>query len=82
MKFERLGDAVGQFLVAARLRRILEEAEHPLMHAAEIGKAAGGEGAQQIQRRRRLPVRHQLALRIGHARLRAVKAMSLTMSPR
>ena len=38
------------------------------MHAAEIGKAAGGEGAQQVQRRRRLPVRHQLALRIGHAR--------------
>ena len=67
---QRVRDAIGQFLVAARLRRILEEAEHPLMHAAEIGKAAGRERAQQVQRRRRLPVRHQLALRIGDARFR------------
>ena len=69
-EIQRVGDAVGQFLVAARLRRILHETEHPLMHAAEIGVAAGGEGAQQVQRRGRLPVRHQLALRIGHARFR------------
>ena len=68
---QRVGNAIGQFLVAARLRRILQEAEHPLMHAAEIGEAAGREGAQQVQRRRRLPIGHQLALRIGHARLPA-----------
>ena len=65
---ERLGNAVGQLLVAAGLRRILEEAEHPLMHAGEIGVAAGRERAQQVERRGRLPVGHQLALRIGHAR--------------
>ncbi len=69
-EIQRVGDAVGQFLVTPRLRRILQEAEHPLMHAAEIGKAAGGEGAQQVQGRRRLAVGHQLALRIGDARLR------------
>ena len=40
------------------------------MHAAEIGKTAGGERAQQIERRRRLPVRHQLALWIRDTRLR------------
>ena len=40
------------------------------MHAAEIGKAAGRERAEQIERRRRLAVGHQLALRIGDARLR------------
>ena len=39
------------------------------MHAAEIGVAAGRERAQQVERRRRLPVGHQLPLRIGHARL-------------
>ena len=69
-EIERLGNAVGQLLVAARLRRILQEAEHPLMHAAEIGEAAGRERAQQVQRRRRLAIGHQLALRIGHARFR------------
>ena len=31
------------------------------MHAVEIGIAAGGEGAQQVQRRRRLPVGLELA---------------------
>ena len=67
---QRVRDAIGQFLVPARLRRILEETEHPLMHAAEIGKAAGRERAQQVQRRGRLPVRHQLALRIGNPRFR------------
>ena len=65
---ERVRDAVGQLLVAAGLRGILEEAQHPLMHAAEIGEAAGGEGAQQVQRRGRLAIGHQLALGVGDAR--------------
>jgi hypothetical protein len=39
------------------------------MHAAEIGKAAGRKRAEQVERRRRLPIGHQLALRIGDARL-------------
>jgi hypothetical protein len=67
---QRIRDAVRQFLVTARLRGILEEAEHPLVHAAEIGEAAGRKRTQQVQRRRRLAIRHQLALRIGGARLR------------
>jgi hypothetical protein len=56
-EIQRIGNAVRQFLVTARLLRILDEAEHPLMHAAEIGEAAGRERAQQVQRRRRLAVR-------------------------
>src|SRR3954469_23365318 len=34
-------NAVRQFLVASRLRGILQEPKHPLVHAAQIGKAAG-----------------------------------------
>ena len=51
-EIQRLGNAVGQLLVAAGLRGILEEAEHPLMHAGEVGVAAGRESAEQVQRRR------------------------------
>ena len=40
------------------------------MHVAEVGVAAAGEGAQQVERRRRLPVGLELPARIGHARLR------------
>ena len=39
------------------------------MHVLEAGIAALREGAQQVERRRRLPVGHLLARRIGHARL-------------
>ncbi|MDF9865771.1 hypothetical protein M2437_004753 [Methylorubrum pseudosasae] len=35
------------------------------MRVLEVGVAAGGEGAQQVQRRRRLPVGLELAARIG-----------------
>ena len=47
-EIQRVRDAIGQFLVPARLRGILEETEHPLMHAAEIGEAAGRKGTQQV----------------------------------
>src|SRR5262245_25180066 len=50
-EIQRLGNAVGQFLVASGLRGILEEAEHPLMHAGEVGIAAGCDGTEQVQRR-------------------------------
>ncbi len=40
------------------------------MHVLEAGIAALREGAQKVERRRRLPVGHLLARRIGHARLR------------
>ena len=66
---ERLGNAIRQFDVAPRLRRVLDEAEHPLPHAREIGVAALREGAQQIERRRRLAIGLDLPARIGTARL-------------
>ena len=40
------------------------------MRVGQIGVAAGGEGAQQVQGRRRLPVRLKLPARIGRARCR------------
>ena len=40
------------------------------MHVVEVGVAALGEGAQQVQRRRRLAIGLEQRLRIGHARLR------------
>ena len=67
---ERLGDAVGEFLVALGLRAVLDEAEHPAMRVLEICITAVGEGAQQVERRRRLAVSLELAARIGLARLR------------
>ena len=67
---ERLGDAVGDLLVALGLRAVLDEAEHPAVGVLEIGVAAGGEGAQQVQRRRRLAIGLELAARVGLARIR------------
>ena len=67
---ERLRDAVGELGVAARLRAVLDEAEHPAVDAGEIGVAALGERAQQVQRRRRLAIGFDLAARIGGARRR------------
>ena len=66
---ERLGDAVGDALIAFRLRAVLDEAEHPAVSVLQIGVAAGGEGAQQVQRRRRLAIGLDLAARVGLARL-------------
>ncbi len=59
---------VGELLIAFRLRAVLDEAQHPAMRVFEIGETAVGEGAQQVQRRRRLAVGLQLPLRIGNAR--------------
>src|ERR1700687_2452809 len=53
---ERFGDTVGELEIAPRLRAVLDRAQHPLMHAAEIGVAALGEGAQQIEGCRALAV--------------------------
>ena len=60
---ERLGDAVGQFLIARGLRAVLDETQHPAMRVLEIGIAARREGAQQIQRRGRLAIGIELTLR-------------------
>ena len=63
-----LGDVLGDLLVAVPGRAVLDEAEIPPMHMLEIGVAALREGAQQVERCRRLPIGHQHAMRIGNAR--------------
>ena len=67
-EIERLGDAVGELLVAVRLRAVLDEAEHPLVDVLEIGIAAGGEGAQQVEGGRRLAIGHLEPVGIGRPR--------------
>src|SRR5215467_7590382 len=64
---EGFGDTVGEFGIPARLRTVLDEAEHPLVHAAEIGVTALGQGAQQVERRGRLAINLDLASRIRRA---------------
>ena len=64
-----LGDAVGKLAVALGLRAVLDEAEHPLVHVFQIGIAAHGKGAQQVERCRRLAVGHDLAFRIRECAL-------------
>ena len=59
---------LADLLVAVAGRAVLDEAEIPPMHMLEIGVTALREGAQQIERRRGLPIGHQQALRVGHAR--------------
>ena len=67
---ERLADSVRDALIALRLRAVLDEPEHPAVGVLEIGVSAGGEGAQQVQRRRRLAVGLELAARVRLARFR------------
>ena len=62
-----LGDAVGEGLILFIRRGVGEEAQGPAMDMFQIGIAAASEGTQQIERRRRLPIGHDLALGIGHA---------------
>ncbi len=68
MKRKRLGDMLGDLLVAVPGGAVLDEAEIPAMHMLEIGVAALGEGPEQIERGGGLPIGHQHALRVGHAR--------------
>ena len=65
---QRLGDMLGDLLVAVPGGAVLDEAEIPPMHMLEIGVAALREGTQQIERRGRLAIGHQHALRVGNAR--------------
>ena len=68
-EIQRFGDAVGEFLIALACGRVLDEAQHPAMDVVQVGIAAAGEGAQQVQRRRRLAIGLHQPLRIGRARL-------------
>ena len=65
---QRLGNTVGDFLIAMALRAVLDEAHVPLMHALEVGVTAGRESANEIERCRRLAVGLDLPMRIGDAR--------------
>ena len=65
---ERLGEPVGQLLVALAGRALGDEALVPAVHAVEIGIAALGESPQQVQGCRRLAEGPHHALRIGRAR--------------
>jgi len=67
-EIQGLGQPVGQRLVALALRRTGDEILVPRMHPVEIGIAALGEGAQQVQRGGRLVVGLDQALRVGLAR--------------
>jgi len=60
-------DAVGQLAVLFSQRRVGDEVQVPLVHLMQVGKAALGEGAQQVKRGGGLVIRLQQALRIGHA---------------
>ena len=66
-ELQRLGDAIGEFLIAMALRAVLYEAHVPLVHALEIGVAAGREGADKVERRCRLAIGLELANGIGDA---------------
>ena len=66
---QRLGDAVRQFLDAGAGGAIGDEAQRPLMHPLQVRVAALGEGAEQIERGRRLPVGLAHPVRIGDTRL-------------
>ncbi len=64
---ERLGDAVGEFLVTGTFRAVGNEAEIPAMHKIEVGITAIRESAQQVQRRGRLRIGAEQTLRVRHA---------------
>ena len=66
---QRLIDAGGEVLVAAGERGALDEAEVPAMDLMQVGIAAGGEGAQQVERAGGLEVAELHARGIGDAGL-------------
>ncbi len=67
---QRFGNLFRQGAVTLTLRAARNEAKRPLMDIVQIGIATVGEGAQQVQRRRRLVVGLQQALRIRNTRFR------------
>ena len=67
-ELDRAVNVGGQRLVA-RIRRIRHEALIPTVYLPQIRIAALREGADQVQRRRRMIIQGQEALRVGFARL-------------
>src|SRR3546814_4969047 len=67
---QRLADAVGKVLILLEHGGATHEIQRPGVDLVQIGIAALREGAQQVERRRRLRIGPDLALRIGLAALR------------
>ena len=67
-EIEGLAKLIGQRLVARPLRALGDEAEIPAVHRVEIGVAALGQGAQQVEGRRRLAVGLDQPLRVRRPR--------------
>ena len=66
---QRFVDPVRQVLIAIGQRRAGDEAEVPAMDLVQIGIAAGGEGAQQVERAGRLEIAELHACGVGNAGL-------------
>ena len=69
-EIQRLADTVSQLGILIGPGAARGEIQVPLVDLVEIGIAAAGKGAQQVERCRRLQIAAQHALRIGRARLR------------
>ena len=67
-ELERFADAIGDVGEARGPRALAHEIERPFVDLMQIGVAAGGEGAQQVERRRGLAVALNHPLGIGNAR--------------
>ena len=67
-EIERLGQPVGELTVSLTLRRVRDKILVPRMDAVEVGIAALGKGAQQVEGRSRLAVGLDHPLRVGLAR--------------
>ena len=67
---QRLGDSIGDALIAFGLRAILDEAKHPAMCVLEVRVAAACKGPKKIEGRGGLAIGLQLPARIGLTRLR------------
>ena len=73
---QRALDLAGQQLVALGVRRLADEVVVPGVHLAQVGVAAGDEGADEVERRRGRVVDVDEPLRVGDARLgREVEAV-------
>ncbi len=66
---ERALDLRGELLVALALRRVGDEVLVPGVHLRQVGEAALGEGADEVQRRRRVVVAVEHPLGVGDARV-------------
>ncbi|KPY40222.1 Uncharacterized protein ALO52_05173 [Pseudomonas syringae pv. primulae] len=64
---ERFVDAVGELAVLFTQRRIGDEVQVPLMHLMQVGKAALGKGAQQVERGGGLVVGLHQTIRVWNA---------------